>query len=320
MKDTLLIASLLLVSALALTAQAISAEEINAEEIKLWGDRPIPFNKSTISLEEKMDSTGRRISQISEPRLHIYRRKGMDKAGPTLLYLPGGGYARVVLKDQGAGQARYFLDMGFDVVAFLVYRLPDPHIVEEQHKVPLCDAQKALSLLRATAMEWQIDPDRIAVMGSSAGGHLAASLANLRDQPVAPDLSSRELEHALSILLYPVISFNEPHRHQGSCHYLLGERQEEQKLLDRYSMEQQVSGNTPPTLLIHARDDASVPFENSLIYQEALIEAGVSCSYIELQKGGHGFGFNRARVDRDWLPEMEAWIRRHMELRPPEEE
>lgn len=102
------------------------------------------------------------------------------------MFIPGGGYSGAVVKDNGRGHAERFLKYGFDVVAILVYRLPDSRIVEEQHKVPLCDAQKALSLLHQHAAEWNIDPGCIGVAGSSAGGHLTASLANLRENPVAP--------------------------------------------------------------------------------------------------------------------------------------
>lgn len=295
---------------------AIFAQDYGFKEVPLWDKGPIPYNRTEITLEEYIDSTGRRIRQISEPRLYIYSRSGLRGKGPTMLYLPGGGYSVVALKDRGESSARYFLESGFDVVAFLVYRLPDAHIVEEQHRVPLCDAQKALSLMHRNARRWHIDPQRIAVMGSSAGGHLAASLANLSGEPVAPGVNSSELEHALSILLYPVISFNEPWRHKGSYRYLLGEDQEDQELLDFYSMENRAGSHTPPTLLIHATDDASVPWQNSLIYREALEEAGVPCAYIELSKGGHGFGFNLKRVDRNWLPEMEEWIRTNMNMKP----
>ena len=109
--------------------------------------------------------------------------------------------------------------MGFTTVAVLKYRLPDNRIINEQEKVPLCDAQKALSILHSNAKKWKIDKKKIGVMGSSAGGHLTASLANLKGEIIAPGVKVKQLRQAFSVLMYPVISFNLPHRILQSSQY-----------------------------------------------------------------------------------------------------
>ena len=217
------------------------AQDYTKEVVKLCDKNKIPFNKENISLKEITDSTGRRISQISELVLYVYRKKNGNLTGAAIIYCPGGGYSSVNIATDGESFTANFLKMGFDVVAILKYRLPDPRIVNEQENVPLCDAQKALSLLHRNAKKWQIDRNKIAISGGSAGGHLVASLANLKDKIVAPGVKSKELKQSVSILMYTVITFNLPHRHQGSYNKLLGDKSSDQTLIDYYSMENKVS-------------------------------------------------------------------------------
>jgi acetyl esterase/lipase len=199
-------------------------------------------------------------------------------------------------------------------VVILKYRLPDTLIVNSQDKVPLCDAQKALSVMHQKASDWSVDENKIAVMGSSAGGHLAASLTNLTENIVAPNVKPAELKHAVSILLYPVISFNEPHRHKGSFKRLLANKSSDKTLLNYYSMENQVSEKTPPTFLIHAIDDPSVSYQNSLIYCGAMKKFGVNYKYVQLEKGGHGFGLNFKKTGIDWTISLEDWMHSQTKL------
>lgn len=289
------------------------SQEYTKEVIELW-KKDIPFNKENIQLKETVDSTGRRISQISDPKLYVYRQKNKGSKGPAIMYCPGGGYAIVSIKADGENRAKLLLKMGFKVVAILKYRLPDPRIVYEQEKVPLIDAQKALSILHKNSEKWGIDVKKIAVMGGSAGGHLASSLANLKDTIVAPGVKPADLTQAVSILMYPVISFNLPYRHKGSFKRLLGDKSTNQAILNYYSMENQISENTPPTFLIHAKDDSSVTYKNSLIYRDSLKKHNVPFKYVELEKGGHGFGFNFEKTGVDWTIELRNWLYNHTDL------
>lgn len=291
------------------------SQNYSKEVVNLWNPIKPPFNKENIDIKETVDSTGRRFSKISNPVLYIYRKEDKESRGPAILYCPGGGYAIVSIKDEGESRAKRLLEMGFNVVAILKYRLPDSSIVYEQEKVPLADAQKSLSLLHQNAEKWGIDENKIAVMGGSAGGHLASSLANLKDRIVAPGVKPKHLSHAVSILMYPVISFNLPYRHKGSYKRLLGKKSENQSFLDYYSMENQVSKNTPPTFLVHAKDDSSVTFQNSIIYRDSLKKYDVPFKYLELEKGGHGFGFNFEKTGGvNWTIELEKWLNNHTSL------
>lgn len=283
--------------------------------VRLWDKENIPFNKENIKLKETVDSTGGRYTQISDPVLYIYRKKGTISKGPALLYCPGGGYATVSIgKGHGESYAKLFFKMGFNVVAVLKYRLPDSRIVDNQEKVPLCDAQKALSLLHRNAEKWKIDRSKIGVKGASAGGHLVASLNNLSEDILAPGVKPDELYQAFSILRAPVITFNLPLRHNGSYKRLLGDKATNLALLDFYSMENQVSQNTPPTFLVNAIDDISVAYQNSTVYTDSLKTHGVVNKYVQLKKGGHGFGLNFSKTGVDWTVDLEAWLKKEIKL------
>ena len=285
------------------------SQEYKREVIELWKAGRVPFNKENIELEEKIDAENKRFTQISNPVIFLFRNEENKKPGPALLFCPGGGYERVTIgQDRGESYAKLFFSMGFNVVAVLKYRLPDSRIVSEPDKAPLCDAQKALSILHRNAAKWKIDRKKIGVMGGSAGGHVAASLANLSKDIYAPGVKPKQLSQAFSILLFPVISFNLPYRHEGSYQHLLADKVQDQNLIDYFSLEKQVNPDTPPTFLAHATDDRAVPYQNSLIYAEQLQKYGVPYKYIQLNKGGHGFGLDLSRVDQNWMLELEEWL------------
>lgn len=297
-----------------LSAGVNAQKDYTKTKIDLWEDGNVPFNKKDIALEEFLDDTGRRYSQISKPELYVYQKTGTKAVGPALLHIPGGGYAIVSIRKDGEGTAKKFLKMGFNTVAILKYRLPDTNIVENKENVPLCDAQKAISLFYKNKKSWNVDTNKIAVSGSSAGGHLAASLANLTDKVIAPGVKRNEIKHAVSILMYPVVSFTSTYRHRGSFKRLLGNKSKNQELLDYFSMEKQVSENTPSTFLIHSTDDKSVPFQNSKMYLEMLNKHNVKSKYVELKKGGHGFGFNSKRTGVDWSIQLKEWLNNETDL------
>ncbi len=305
----------ILICAFVLMCSQLFSQDYTIETIKLWKEGEIPFNKENSTLKETLDEAGMRYTQISEPAIYVYRKKDIQKNGAALLFCPGGGYAVVSIgKDNGESMAQRFLKMGFNVVAVLKYRLPDTLIVNSQEKVPLCDAQKALSMIHQNATNWSIDNNKVAVIGSSAGGHLAASLANLKEEISAPNVKSEDLKQAVSILMYPVISFNLPYRHKGSYKRLLVDKSDNQQLLDYYSMENQVSEKTPQTYVLHAKDDAVVTYENSLIYCESLKKHSINYKFVQLEKGGHGFGLNFEKTGVDWTIELEKWLRSETNL------
>lgn len=291
------------------------SQDYTKEVIELWEGETIPFNKQKIKLKEMTDKDNKRLSQISKPVLFVYRKNEAKKDGAALLYIPGGGYSVISIgTSRGESEAKTFFKMGFQAVAVLKYRLPDNRIVNEQEKVPLCDAQKALAIVHRKASDWGVDRNKIGVKGASAGGHLTASLNNLSDQIIAPGVKADELKQAFSILRAPVITFEQPLAHAGSYKRLLGDKAGDKELLAYYSMEKQVTKNTPPTFVVNATDDASVPYENSVEYVKQLASNGIPHKYVKLGKGGHGFGVSIRKTDKDWISDLDKWLHETIEF------
>ena len=224
--------------------------------------------------------------------------------GAAVLVVPGGGYSRIVL-DKEAGEMALWLN-GLGVAAFVLeYRLPgEGHA--DRAAVPLQDAQRALRLLRAGAPAWGLDPARVGFLGCSAGGHMGALLATCPDRTV---YAPRDAADALSarpdfeILLYPVISMADGLAHDGSRECLLGPAPSAEEKI-RWSAERLVGPDVPPSFLVAARDDATVPVENTLHYAAALQHHGIAGELHVFDAGGHGFGIRDARQ----LP-VSAWPR-----------
>jgi acetyl esterase/lipase len=180
------------------------------------------------------------------------------------------------------------------------------------HPAPLQDVLRAIRFVRAHAAEFQVDPARIGVMGSSAGGHLAASASTLYDDPegrTGAPLDSVSGRPDFALLLYPVISMRPPAVHAGSRDALLGPNPPE-ALVTKLSLEMRVTSATPPTLLIHTQDDAAVPVENSILYYQALTAAHVPSELIAFPHGEHGMGMRDGLgVASDWPRRAEEWLR-----------
>ena len=209
--------------------------------------------------------------------------------GASLLLIPGGGYKWAVVDKEGLDCARVFAAAG--VTCFVLrYRLPGDGWAAGPD-APLQDAQRALRLVRAQAAAHGLDPDRVAVLGASAGGHLAGMLTAREDATYAPVDEADGLSHRadLSILLYPVATMSDPHVHAGSRLELLGPTPTAEAM-ERYSLERMDWTGRPPTFLLHAIDDEAVPVENSLQLLTTLRAAAVSTEAHLFEEGGHGFG------------------------------
>ena len=174
------------------------------------------------------------------------------------------------------------------------------------------DAQRAMRLVRAHAELWNVDPEKIGIMGFSAGGHLASTLSTHFDggDPSSPDPVEQEsCRPDFSILMYPVITFTEDYMHRGSREALLGE-DPDPELVSYYSNELQVTAETPPTILIHSEDDESVPVENSLVYYKALRKNEVSSEVHIYPYGGHGYSLAVGQGHLStWPDRVVEWIR-----------
>ena len=231
--------------------------------------------------------------------------------GSAMLLIPGGGYRWAVLDKEGFDVARVFAASGTTCFV-LRYRLPGDGWAAGAD-APLQDAQRAIRLIRSRAAEFGVRPDRIAVLGASAGGHLAGLASARTDAAYAPvdAADAVSLRPDLSVLMYPVATMADPHVHAGSRSNLLGEAPSEARIA-AYSLEQMNWTGAAPVFLLHAMDDASVPVENSLMLLSTLKAASVKVEAHLFQEGGHGFGVRliQGRPAQVWPELARAWAGR----------
>jgi acetyl esterase/lipase len=230
-------------------------------------------------------------------------------SGAAIVVCPGGGYGGLA-SHEGPDYARFFNDFG--IAGFVLkYRLGSAGY---RHPVMLGDAARAIRFVRAHATEWRIDPKRVGIIGSSAGGHLASTLLTHFDNGKADSTDPIERQSSrpdLGILCYPVVSMGE-FTHQGSKHNLLGDNPSPD-LVRNLSNELQVTKDTPPCFIWHTWEDKVVPVENSLQFAEALRKAGVPFDLHIYQKGAHGLGLGAAYADKakrhPWTADLIFWLK-----------
>lgn len=276
--------------------------------INLWPDGKIP-NSKTNSVEEKSVTDDKgilRISGVTVPTITAYIAPKEKATGAAVMICPGGGYGILAASHEGSDFAKWFNERGISAFV-LKYRLPNEKAMTSQHEVPLMDAMQGMKIIRQHASEWKIDPNKIGVMGFSAGGHLAATLSthyNLGKN------ASEEAKPNFSLLIYPVISLTPEISHGGSRDNLLGPDKSEE-LIKYYSNELQVSSKTPPAFLIHAEDDGAVPVENSIAYYLALKKLKIPAEMHLYPIGGHGYGFRTEGKGSlvNWPAALEGWLR-----------
>jgi acetyl esterase/lipase len=244
--------------------------------------------------------------QPDQPTLYPFVLPAGRGVGTAVVVCPGGGYQHLAMEKEGSDIARWLNSLG--VTAFVLqYRLgPKYH-----HPIELGDAQRAIRIVRAKAEEYRVAPDRIGIMGFSAGGHLASSAGTHFDagNPSAADPIDRVGSRPDFLILgYPVISFV-AFTHQGSKNSLLGPNPD-QKLVENMSSELAVTAQTPPTFLFHTTTDATVPVENSVLFYSALRKAGVPAELHIYERGPHGVGL--APTDEalsSWPGRLADWLR-----------
>lgn len=262
------------------------------ETIRLWPGAAPGGERVTVTPVVTERSTDpafhdRFARYTTDPILTVLRPERPN--GASLLLIPGGGYKWAVVDKEGLDCARVFAAAG--ITCFVLrYRLPGDGWAAGPD-APLQDAQRALRIVRARAAADGLDPARVAVLGASAGGHLAGMLTARTDQTYAPvdGIDAVSLRPDLSVLLYPVATMADPHVHAGSRKEMLGETPSAEAI-ERYSLERMDWTGRPPVFLLHAMDDEAVPVENSLQLLTALKAAGVQTEAHLFQEGGHGFG------------------------------
>lgn len=281
-KATLLCLTLMLTTALC-------AQE--GKEIALWPSGAPNDNGLTQENEKQNDWGG--VDQVANATITVYPAPKPN--GMAIIMCPGGGYWGLALRHEGHDMAAWFNTMGITYVV-LKYRMPNGHC-----EIPLTDAEQAIRLVRKHAAEWGVNPHRVGIMGASAGGHLAASLATL--------YSSEATRPDFQILFYPVISMVKEITHEGSRVNLIGSNPS-QELVDKYSLEKQVTAHTPQAFIMLSTDDDTVLPLNSIGYYLTLREHKVPVCLFSYPTGGHGWGFrDNFTYKRQWTGELEKWLR-----------
>jgi acetyl esterase/lipase len=244
---------------------------------------------------------------VDWPKITVYRAPAARTPGAAMVVCPGGSYMSLASDHEGRQVAEWLNTLG--VTAFVVqYRLGPRY----RHPAPLHDAQRAIRLVRAKAAEWAVDPNRVGILGFSAGGHLAATAATHFDdgRADAKDAVDRFGSRPdLAVLVYPVITLTTPAVHSKSLGNLLGKGADPQ-LRETLSNELQVTPRTPPTFLIHTDEDATVPPENSILFYEALRRAKIPAEVHVFVKGSHGLGLGaKGTAFAEWPDLCAAWMR-----------
>ena len=284
------------------------------ETIDLWpgkapGAPAAPLAEIVNERSTDPQLTDRAVFGISRPRMAVFRPQRPN--GAAVLVTPGGGYRWVVIDKEGYELGRWLSARGFTVFV-LFYRLPGEGWAAGPD-VALADAQRAMRLIRARAGQYGVDPERIAAMGFSAGGHVCADLAARFATPVyapvdeADRLSARPM---VAALVYPVVSMSTSLAHPGSREKLLGASPSQEAERD-HSPYCNIPADAPPHFLVHAEDDDVVPVENSLLLREALRERRIAVETHLFNHGGHGFGLRKAigKPVEVWPDLFLAWAR-----------
>ena len=278
----------------------------------LWpkSDSAPPAAPETV-VERGKGRPDRAIANVSNPTLTVYLPAPERRTGAAVVICPGGGYERVVIDKEGHDVARWLSGLG--ITSFVLkYRIPTAAAEIGQVPAPIADGLHAIRLVRSGADKWKLDPARIGIVGFSAGGHLASSVGTHFDggrtesaDPVER-VSSRP---DFMVLVYPVVSMDPAVTHQGSRMKLLGSSPSDQ-MVRLYSNELRVTDLTPPTFIVHAKDDAGVLVENSVRLAAALRMAKVPVELRLLEQGGHGFGLGiHGGEPAQWPQVLAAWLK-----------
>ena len=231
--------------------------------------------------------------QNYKPSLRVFLPSKEKATGRAVIACPGGAYGGLAYGHEGYEWAPFFNKLGITLVV-LKYRMP-----RGNREVPFSDAEEALRLVKEKAKEWNINPADIGIMGSSAGGHLASTMATHVKSSVRP---------AFQVLFYPVITMDKSFTHLGSHDNLLG-KDASRELEDQYSNEKQVTKDTPRAYIAFSDDDDAVPTKNGALYYLALKGNNVPASFFIYPSGGHGWGSRKDfKYNKEMLQDLEAWL------------
>jgi len=273
--------------------------------------KTIPNNIPSKDQEAESSNAGILIiEKVSIPSYQYFRVANDNQKRPCVIICPGGGYAILAAGHEGSDVAKYFNSIGVNALV-LKYRIPNADNQIDKTIAPLQDAQQAILLARTNAGSWGIDENKIGIMGFSAGGHLAASLANHYNDVKIENPTKVSLRPDFQILIYPVISFG-PEGHEGSRINLIGNASDAKtvKAIDYFSNEKQITKDTPPAFLVHSKDDDAVPVANAIHYYDNLIANKVPAELYLYEKGGHGYGMKNSTSEIIWTSVMKTWMQK----------
>ncbi|HAQ18541.1 MAG TPA: xylanase [Prolixibacteraceae bacterium] len=272
-------------------------------KLKVWPNGAPSSNGMTLP-EETFE--GKRVRNVSEAEIYVYLPKIGINTGAAVVICPGGGYIIEAMDHEGYDLAEWLTEQGVAGIV-LKYRLPYGH-----HEIPLEDAQRTLRLVHQKAAEWGINPSKIGIAGSSAGGHLASTAGtkfDLGKSDTTDPIEKFSCRPDFMLLLYPVITFNEEFGHMGSRANLIGTGNK-WELVEKYSNELHVTAQTPPTFLVLADDDTAVPPRNSVEFYMALKKNKIPAEMHIFKSGGHGFGMTKKNLPVDQWPNLFAqWMK-----------
>lgn len=284
--------------------------QISAQQkVAVWEQGTMPNSKGLkLNIVEEKEG---RITQIQEAELFAFLPAKEERKKMTIIVIPGGGYRHLTYDLGGYSYAKWLNTLG--ISAFVLnYRLPTSPDLKQREIGPLQDIQAAIKLIRKNAAQYGISPDQIGVLGTSAGGHLAAMASNISTDytDLKGDWTSISTVPNFAILVSPVIDLGE-FAHKGSRDNLLGLDASAEKIKE-YSMQYRVTEKTPPTILFHAQNDNAVPVINSILYYEAMIKNKVKGAMFIFPEGEHNIGIsnktvltdNWKKVCADWLGNM----------------
>ena len=277
---------LLLLSIMSIHLYAQDTGEMRA----LYGTSEIPGSLKPVQELEDADI----------PKLFVHTAADSSK-DIVFLVIPGGGYSHVAINHEGHAVAKRLNNLGYSAYV-LRYRLPKATTMKDKRYGPVQDAQYAMAQIRKDHPN-----KKIAVIGFSAGGHLAASVSNLFELPQTEALKQVNLRPDFTVLAYPVISFEDAITNKGTKESLIGPDFKPEDV-EFFSMENRVSESSQPTFLMSAKDDKTVPIENANRYAKALNAYNVRNAMFTYEEGGHGFGLINKTNDRDWFAAMMKWL------------
>jgi acetyl esterase/lipase len=278
------------------------------EVIPLWNNE-IPgaiFSKDYKEVEVFKNGAIDFVSKVTIPTLSVFLPGKSNEM--AVVICPGGGYSNLYINGEGYKVAQWLNPL--DITAFVLKsRLASDEIMEDKTIGSLQDAQEAMRFVRRNAEKWDINTEKVGVIGFSAGGHLASTVSTHYNDVVYKTMDTISAKPDFSILIYPVISMEEKITHQGSKNKLLG-LSPSVVTIEKYSNEKQIDSLTPPTFIVHATDNKSVPVENSIQYFLALKQNNVPCEIHLYQNGRHGFGLGReGTTGQYWTKQCEEWLR-----------